>query len=103
MCEIAGICSPRAALDGAPVRLAVKPLYYVWDGTTLAFASEVRALVAGGFVRPELDRDAFVELLTFQNIISFRSLFRGVQLLPPATTLQLDASGLSLNRYWDPE
>jgi asparagine synthase (glutamine-hydrolysing) len=94
---------PNQRLLVARDRLGVKPLYYVWDGTTLAFASEVRALVAGGFVRPELDRDAFVELLTFQNIISFRSLFRGVQLLPPATTLQLDAGGLTLNRYWDPE
>ncbi len=94
---------PRQRLFVARDRLGVKPLYYVWDGTTLAFASEVRALVAGGFVQPELDPDAFVELLTFQNIISFQSLFRGVELLPPATTLMLDASGLMLDRYWDPE
>jgi asparagine synthase (glutamine-hydrolysing) len=84
-------------------RLGVKPLYYVWDGSRLAFASEVRALVAGGFVRPELDPDAFVELLTFQNIVSFRSLFRGVEVLPPATTLTLDESGLTIDQYWDPE
>ena len=94
---------PRQRLFVARDRLGVKPLYYVWDGTTLAFASEVRALVAGGFVQPKLDLDAFVELLTFQNIISFQSLFRGVELLPPATTLMLDASGLMLDRYWDPE
>jgi asparagine synthase (glutamine-hydrolysing) len=84
-------------------RLGVKPLYYAWDGTTLAFASEVRALLAGGFVRPELDPDAFVELLTFQNIISYRSLFRGVELLPPATTLTLDDGALTIDHYWDPE
>jgi len=94
---------PRQRLLVARDRLGVKPLYYVWDGKTLAFASEVRALVAGGFVRPELDADALVELLTFQNIISFQSLFRGVQLLPPATTLTLDADGLAIDNYWDPE
>jgi asparagine synthase (glutamine-hydrolysing) len=94
---------PRQRLLVARDRLGVKPLYYVWNGTTLAFASEVRALIAGGFVRPELDRDAFVELLTFQNIISFRSLFRGVELLSPATTLTLDATGLTISHYWDPE
>jgi asparagine synthase (glutamine-hydrolysing) len=92
----------RERLLVARDRLGVKPLYYVWDGRTLAFASEVRALVAGGFVRPELDPDAFVELLTFQNIISFRSLFRGVVLLPPGCTLSLDAGGLSVDQYWDP-
>jgi asparagine synthase (glutamine-hydrolysing) len=92
----------KRRLLAARDRLGVKPLYYVWDGTTLVFASEVRALVAGGFVRPELDPDAFVELLTFQNIVSFRSLFRGVELLPPATTLTLDESGLTTDVYWDP-
>ena len=84
-------------------RLGIKPLYYVWDGTQLVFASEIRALVAGGFVRPELDPDALVELLTFQNIISFRSLFRGVEILPPATTMTLDDAGLTTDRYWDPQ
>jgi asparagine synthase (glutamine-hydrolysing) len=93
----------RKRLFVARDRLGVKPLYYVWDGVTLAFASEVRALVAGGFVRPALDPDAFVELLTFQNIISFRSLFRGVELLPPGTTLSLSAEGMKVEQYWDPE
>jgi asparagine synthase (glutamine-hydrolysing) len=93
----------RQRLLVARDRLGVKPLYFVWDGTTLAFASEVRALIAGGFLRAELDSDAFVELLTFQNIISFRSLFRGVELLPPATTVTLDANGLRFDRYWDPK
>src|SRR6266540_3563750 len=92
----------RRRLLVARDRLGVKPVYYVWDGSTLAFASEVRALVAGGFVRPELDPDAFVELVTFQNIVSFRSLFRGVEVLPPATTLTLDETGLTTDQYWDP-
>ena len=92
----------RRQLLVARDRLGIKPLYYTWDGRTLAFGSEIRALVAGGFVRPSLDHDAFVELLTFQNIISFRSLFQGVELLPPASTLVLDDTGLAEARYWDP-
>ena len=52
---------------------------------------------------PELDPDALVELLTFQNIISMRSVFRGVEMLPPATTLTLDDTGLVTERYWDPQ
>jgi asparagine synthase (glutamine-hydrolysing) len=94
--------SSRRRLLVARDRLGVKPLYYAWDGERLVFASEVRALLAGGYVRPELDPDAFVELLTFQNVISFQSLFRGVRLLPPATTLTLDGSGLATETYWEP-
>ena len=95
--------SRKRSLLVARDRLGVKPLYFTWDGTTLSFASEVRALIAGGFVVAELDPEAFVELLTFQNIISFRSLFRGVELLPPATTLIVNENGLTTHRYWDPE
>ena len=94
--------SERRRLLVARDRLGVKPLYYAWDGARLVFASEVRALLAGGFVRAELDPDAFAELLTFQNIVSFQSLFRGVQLLPPASTLTLDESGLATEIYWEP-
>ena len=93
----------RRRLLVARDRLGVKPLYYAWDGARLVFASEIRALVAGGFVRPELDADALVELLTFQNIVSFRSLFRGVDVLPPGTTMTLDETGLTLESYWEPQ
>ena len=83
-------------------RLGIKPLYYTWDGTTLAFASELKALLAVGQASPTLDLDAFVELLTFQNIASYRSLFRDVRLLPPGYLLRLDDHGLETRPYWDP-
>jgi asparagine synthase (glutamine-hydrolysing) len=82
-------------------RFGVKPLYYHWDGRTLSFASEVRALLAVGTVRPALDPDALVELLTFQNILSERSLFRDVSLLPPARILRLDDNGLTVESFWE--
>ena len=80
-------------------RLGIKPLYYSWNGTTLAFASEIKALLADGGVRAALDLDAFVELVTFQNIISERSLFRDVLLVPPASILKLSEDGLSRETY----
>jgi asparagine synthase (glutamine-hydrolysing) len=84
-------------------RFGVKPLHYAWDGTTLVFASEIKGLLAGGRVRAELDLDAFAELMTFQNILSERSLFRGVSLLPAASVMTLDRQGPSVKRYWEPE
>ena len=82
-------------------RYGVKPVYYHWDGEKLAFASEVKALLAAGVIAAQLDLDAFIELMTFQNILSYRSLFAGVQMLPPASILSLDAAGLSVTSYWD--
>jgi asparagine synthase (glutamine-hydrolysing) len=94
--------SRRRRLYLARDRLGQKPLYYRWDGTTLRFASEVRSLIEAGSVRPQLDLDACLELLTFQNILSARSLFRGVELLPAGTILELGERGPELRRYWDP-
>lgn len=83
-------------------RFGVKPLHYRWDGETLTFASEVKALVAGGRLQPRLDPDACLELLTFQNILSDRSLFAGVRLLEAGSRLILDEGGLRLDRWWEP-
>lgn len=83
-------------------RLGIKPLYYTWNGATLAFASEVKPLVAAGFVSPAVDAEALVELLTFQNILSDRSLFRDVRLLPSASVLTLANGNPSVSTYWEP-
>jgi asparagine synthase (glutamine-hydrolysing) len=83
-------------------RYGIKPLHYHWDGRRLCFASEVKALLDSRRLRAELDHDALLELLTFQNILSTRGLFRGVSLLPAAGLLRLGPDGLSVRTYWDP-
>jgi asparagine synthase (glutamine-hydrolysing) len=67
-------------------RYGIKPLYLHWDGARVRFASEVKALLRDPALRVSLDREALGEYLTFQNIFSDRTLFRGVQVLPRATT-----------------
>jgi asparagine synthase (glutamine-hydrolysing) len=94
--------SRRRRLFIARDRFGVKPLYYTWDGTTLAFGSEVKSLIAAGHVKPKLDPDAALELLSFQNILSERSLFAGVKLLEAGSRLELDADGLRIERWWEP-
>jgi asparagine synthase (glutamine-hydrolysing) len=84
-------------------RFGVKPLYYRWSEGTLVFGSEVKALLASGRVSPSLDLGALVELLTFQNVISNRSLFEGVRLLPAGSILRLDATGARTSSYWKAE
>jgi asparagine synthase (glutamine-hydrolysing) len=82
-------------------RYGVKPLYYTWLGTTLAFASEVKAFLALPDFRASADPLALTEHLTFQNTIGERTLFQGVRLLGPGQCLTCDSTGNRTHQYWD--
>ena len=83
-------------------RYGVKPLYLARAGGRVVFGSEAKALLVHPAVRAELDREALAEYLTFQNLFSRRTLFRGVELLPAGTVLTVDVgSEETETRYWD--
>jgi asparagine synthase (glutamine-hydrolysing) len=83
-------------------RLGVKPLIYHWDGQTLLFGSEMKALQAFTFWPREIDRDSLADYLRYGYINDPRSIFRKVFKLPPAHRLVVDAQGrLTVSRYWD--
>ncbi|MGH3104116.1 MAG: asparagine synthase (glutamine-hydrolyzing) [Gaiellaceae bacterium] len=92
----------RRQLFLARDRFGIKPLYYAVHDDRLLFGSEVKALLEAGLpvgVSPE----ALVEYFTFQNVLSDRTLFRGVRLLPAGHTLTLEDGRLAAERYWDLE
>lgn len=92
----------RRRLVLARDRYGVKPLYWFCDGTVLAFASEVKALLVHPRIRPALCADALDEYLTFQNVLSDLTLFEGVRLMPPGHTLTVEAGGAPrLESFWD--
>lgn len=90
-------------------RFGVKPLYYYQNGATLLFASEIKAMIEHPAYRSQLDKEALVEYLTFQNYFTDRTLFKGVRMLPAGTygEISIDAGGpartgeLQVKRYWD--
>jgi asparagine synthase (glutamine-hydrolysing) len=84
-------------------RLGVKPLYYFWDGDTLVFASEIKAILASGLVRKELDPEALWHYLTFRYVPAPLTMWRGIRKLPPGHTLTYDAAtrSVEISRYWD--
>jgi asparagine synthase (glutamine-hydrolysing) len=91
----------RATLFLARDRFGVKPLYYAWIDGVLAVASEVKAFFALPGFRADVDPEALVEYFTFQNILSDRTLFKGVRLLPPGATLTVRRQGTPvIERYW---
>ena len=91
----------RATLFLARDRFGVKPLYYARVDGVLAVASEIKAFFALPGFRVDVDPEALVEYFTFQNILSDRTLFRGVRLLPPGATLTVRPDGTTaIERYW---
>jgi asparagine synthase (glutamine-hydrolysing) len=71
--------------------LGVKPLYYTWDGATLAFASEIKALLMLPGARRAVDAEALDLYLAFRFVPSPRTLFQGVLKVGPGEILELDA------------
>jgi len=85
-------------------RYGVKPLYYYRDGRLVAFASEIKALLRHPAISARVCLPALSEYFTFQNIFSDRTLFDGVQLLPPGSILEVALDNeprVSQRRYWD--
>lgn len=69
-------------------RFGEKPLYYSWNGNTVTFASELKALHAGSSsLRRDIDRQALAQFLRLGYIPAPQSIYEGVYKLPPACML----------------
>ena len=84
-------------------RFGVKPLYYWFNGKTLVFASEIKAIIKHPDYTMAVDLGALNEYFTFQNLFSYRTLFKDVLMLPQANTIKIDASTISIEHqsWWD--
>lgn len=84
-------------------RYGIKPLYYAEMGKHLIFASEIKGLLAHPEVAVELDPEALIEYLTFQNFLGEATLFKRVRLLPAGSLMRISLDGRPPRtvRYWD--
>ena len=85
-------------------RLGVKPLFYapLSDGS-LAFASELKGLLANPLLRREIDPLAIEDYMTWGYVPDHRSILAGVHKLPAGHTLLLRHGGPlpAPVQYWD--
>lgn len=70
-------------------RVGVKPLYFGWDGSSLCFGSELKALRAFRHWSPEIDRQALGEFLQYGYVPDDRSIYQGVRKLRPGHRLKI--------------
>ena len=82
-------------------RAGIKPLYYAQVGNQFIFASEIKAILAGGVVRAEVDKQALDQYLTFLWTPDPHTLFKNIYKLPPAHYLKWKDGKITQHEWWD--
>lgn len=83
-------------------RQGIKPLYHTVGDGPLRFASSIPALLAAGNVDTDFDPAALHHQFTLHAVVPApRTIFRGVNKLPPGHWMRVDRNGNRLlQRYW---
>src|SRR5574342_687325 len=81
-------------------RVGKKPLYYHRKGSLVAFASELKALRAGGFCPDAVDPEALDCYFSFGYIPAPRTIYKGVSKLPAARCLTISGDAGRERQYW---
>ncbi|HET7730531.1 MAG TPA: asparagine synthase (glutamine-hydrolyzing), partial [Usitatibacter sp.] len=80
----------------------IKPLYYADDGATLRFASQVKALMAGGAVPTDPEPAAHVGFFVLGSVPEPFTMYRAVKALPAGHTLTIrDGRAAAPSQYFD--
>ena len=83
-------------------RLGVKPLYYFWNGQTLAFASEIKAILQLPQVERRVEPRAIWDYLTYRYVPAPATMWRGIFKLPAGHQLSIArGSEPRIKRWWD--
>jgi asparagine synthase (glutamine-hydrolysing) len=83
-------------------RVGMKPLYYCEHNGCLAFASEIKALLAWSCVSRDVDLGALRDYLALRYVPGPRCLLRGVQRLPAGHMLLFQDGKVSIDQWWAP-
>jgi len=90
-------------------RVGIKPLYYApvqkpereRGCSSLIFASEVKAILASGLIKPELHHEALHQFLTFLWAPDPNTLFRGIKTVPPGHFVRVHDGEVQVRQWWD--
>ncbi len=107
MFAIAILDESAGCLTLARDRNGIKPLYYYFDGRTLIFASEMKAIVALLDARPAVSLEALRQYLRWKYIPAPLTIYENIFKLPPGHMLSARPKGSSgeglqvhARRYW---
>lgn len=93
----------RRVLALARDRVGEKPLYWGWQGSTLLFASELKAMRRHPDFAGRVDRGAAASMLRYGYVPAPWSIYEGIAKVLPGTFVELDAAQPGSARtttYW---
>jgi len=87
-------------------RVGIKPLYYAQMSdklkfVELAFASEVKSILASGLIKPKLDHQSLHQFLTFLWAPDPNTLFKGIKTVHPGHFVKIRDGEVTEHKWWD--
>jgi len=81
-------------------RLGTRPVYTLDTPDFFAFASEAKCLLPLCPAAPELDEVGLMQYISFGWILSDRTWWSSIKVLPSATALEITPEGMTRSTYW---
>lgn len=91
----------RGRLFVARDRVGIKPLYYAVTKEGFYFGSELKAIIADGGIKREVNRGAIRRFLSFNYVPGAETLLKGIVKLLPGHCLTVEGGKVGVRRYWD--
>jgi asparagine synthase (glutamine-hydrolysing) len=82
-------------------RIGKKPLYYCTYNNEIAFASELKALLAIKEIPTEIRLDSVYDFFAYQYIPDPKTIYQDIFKLEPGHFLLIDKNGMKKQQYWD--
>jgi asparagine synthase (glutamine-hydrolysing) len=81
-------------------RVGVAPLFYTVHQGRFIFGSEIKSILAYPGVRAEIDPASLEQVFTFWSTLAPRTIFCGIDEVPPAHCLSIKNGVITRRRYW---
>ncbi|MDX2107688.1 MAG: asparagine synthase (glutamine-hydrolyzing) [Candidatus Melainabacteria bacterium] len=81
-------------------RMGEKPLHYAIVGDHLVFCSEIKGILAFPEFKKEVDTFALRQYMALEYVPAPRSIFAGINKLPPASYLLVENGQIKTETYW---
>lgn len=91
----------RERLFLARDHFGVVPLFHASVDGSLVFASEIKAILAHPRLERRVDLTGLDQIMSLPGLVSPRTMFEGVESLPPGHCMTVDSRGIRCEPYWD--
>lgn len=82
-------------------RIGIKPLYYTVSETSIAFGSEIKAILADPEIQRTIDVRQIDKALSFNYLPGEDTLLRNVHKLAPGSYIVVRDGNVRIHKYWD--